>query len=270
MSYGDLDRAANRIAHALRAAGVRPGMLVGLGTGRGIAHVCGGLGILKAGACLVMLPMDAPEERLNYILADTGLRHVVGFASGNWPDAVAVIDPAADGHAETPLGLAASVDRSYVVYTSGTTGQPKGSVNSLIGLANFCEWYGRAYDLAPGHVVSSVSNVAFDGTVAEIWPTLTHGATLVLVPEDTLRDPWLLSAMLTEHGVNTLYLPMGYLDAIARSGFDWPSITAAGSGRRRPDEGLSAAARAGAGTRQRLRSFRNPVRFERRADRPQP
>jgi pristinamycin I synthase-3/4 len=223
MSYGDLDRAANRIAHALRADGVRPGMLVGLGTGRGIAHVCGGLGILKAGACLVMLPMDAPEERLNYILADTGLRHVVGFASGNWPDAVAVIDPAADGHAETPLGLAASVDRSYVVYTSGTTGQPKGSVNSLIGLANFCEWYGRAYDLAPGHVVSSVSNVAFDGTVAEIWPTLTHGATLVLVPEDTLRDPWLLSAMLTEHGVNTLYLPMGYLDAIARSGFDWPS-----------------------------------------------
>ncbi|MEH7829979.1 non-ribosomal peptide synthetase [Gemmobacter denitrificans] len=223
MNYGELDRASNRLAHALRAAGVRPGMLVGLGTGRGIAHICGGLAILKAGACFVMLPMDAPAERLAYVLADAGLDHVIGSASGPWPERIKVIDPEGRGFPETPLPPFARVDRAYVVYTSGTTGQPKGSINTQSGLANFCDWWGRMLELAPGRTVSAVSNVAFDGNICEIWPTLTHGATLVIVPEDTLRDPWLLSDLLARHQVDTVYLPMGYLDAIAKSGFDWPA-----------------------------------------------
>ncbi|MDR0810005.1 MAG: amino acid adenylation domain-containing protein, partial [Gemmobacter sp.] len=222
MTYAELDRTRNRIAHALRAAGVMPGMLVGLGTGRGIAHVCGGLAILKAGACFVMLPMDAPAERLAYVLADAGLDHVIGFTSDPWPDTITVVEPEARGYPETSLPPFARVDRAYVVYTSGTTGQPKGSINTQSGLANFCEWWGRLLDLGPGRIVTSVSNVAFDGTVCEIWPVLTHGATLLVVPEDTLRDPWLLSEMLAEHRADTMYLPMGYLDAIAKSGFDWP------------------------------------------------
>uniref|UniRef100_UPI00124DA0B8 non-ribosomal peptide synthetase n=1 Tax=Gemmobacter serpentinus TaxID=2652247 RepID=UPI00124DA0B8 len=222
MTYDALDRASNRLAHALRAAGVRPGMLVGLGTGRGIAHICGGLAILKAGAAFVMLPMDAPADRLAYVLADANLRHVIGSASGPWPEGIALIDPEAAGYSEAPLPPFARVDRAYVVYTSGTTGQPKGSINTQSGLANFCDWWGGLLDLEPGRIVSAVSNVAFDGNICEIWPTLTHGATLVIVAEDTLRDPWLLADLLAEHQVDTVYLPMGYLDAIAKSGFDWP------------------------------------------------
>uniref|UniRef100_UPI0012FFEDA2 non-ribosomal peptide synthetase n=1 Tax=Oceaniglobus roseus TaxID=1737570 RepID=UPI0012FFEDA2 len=224
LGYGALDRAANRLAHALRAAGVGAGTLVGLGTGRGIAHIVAGLAILKAGGAFVMLPMDAPPARLRHILSDTALRHVVGPPDGGWPAEVTVIDPRAEGHPETPPPpvAASAASRAYVVFTSGTTGRPKGSVNTRAGLANLCHWYGAAFDLGPGSVVSAVANIAFDGILPEIWPTLTHGATLVLVPEDTLRDPWLLSDLLAGTGVDTLYLPMGYLDAIARSGFDFP------------------------------------------------
>ncbi|WP_284166140.1 non-ribosomal peptide synthetase, partial [Frigidibacter sp. SD6-1] len=244
ISYHALDAQANRLAHALIAAGVRPGALVALGTGRGPDHVAAMIAVNKAGAAYVMLPLDAPAERLAYILADTGAAHVIGAPAPHWGAAV-VIDPAAAGFPETPPAVPRP-DLAYVVYTSGTTGQPKGSMNSHSGIANMSIWYADACGIGPGTRVSVVANIAFDGILPEIWPALMRGAELVLVPDDILRDPWALADHLARTRVEVLYLPMGYLDTLATTGFAWPDslkIVVAGGDRMKryllpPDLGL--------------------------------
>jgi amino acid adenylation domain-containing protein len=221
-TYAELDRRSDRLSHALRAAGVTLGTLVALGCGRGPDHVSAMLAVAKAGGTAVMLPTDAPAERLHFILSDTGLSHLVGLPDPVWPSGLILVAPDATGHPETSLPDLHPT-RAYVVYTSGTTGRPKGSINSHAGLINKCVWYAQTYGFGPGSVVSAVSNLAFDGILAEVWPALVSGACIVMIPTDTLRDPWLLQAALLENGVDTMYLPMGYLETLATTGFDWPA-----------------------------------------------
>ncbi|RID89665.1 amino acid adenylation domain-containing protein, partial [Gemmobacter lutimaris] len=220
LTYAALDRRANRLAHALIAAGLRPGAAVGLGCGRGPDHVVAMLAANKAGAVYVMLPLDAPDDRIGFILRDTGMRHVIGRPEPRWGDAI-VIAPEAEGQPGTPPAVARP-DRAYVVYTSGTTGAPKGSINTHSGLANMSRWYAGLCDLRPGTAVSVVANIAFDGILPEIWPALMVGARLVLVPDEVLRDAWALADHLARARVEVLYLPMGYLETLAATGFNWP------------------------------------------------
>ncbi|MCA0402147.1 MAG: amino acid adenylation domain-containing protein, partial [Proteobacteria bacterium] len=232
LTYRALDEAANRLARALQGRGHGPASLIGLGTGRNLDYFTGMIAAHKIGAAFVMLPVDAPAGRIGFILADAGIDAVLTTAA----TAALFDDPAipascdilradrAEEEDTAPLPRPAfTPERAYIVYTSGTTGLPKGSINTHSGLANLCRWYREAYELGPESRVSVVANLAFDGIIPEIWPALTAGSCLVLVPEDTVRDAFALERLLEAEKVDTLYLPMGYLDALAAGNFNWPS-----------------------------------------------
>ena len=211
-TFGELDRRTNRIARHLMAAGLQPGQFVGLHLERGLPMVEAILGVLKAGAAYLPLPPSYPDERLRFMLEDTGAPLVITstLRSGDLPQTQAGIlildqleeelaqqDDAAlsEGHGpEHP---------AYVIYTSGSTGKPKGVP---ITHANLCHSIRARQEYYPGRVGSYLllSSFAFDSSVPGIFWTLTCGGTLVLPPEGTERELGQLPGIIKEHGVTHL------------------------------------------------------------------
>ena len=131
LTYGELNRRANRLAHRLRALGVGPETLVGLRLERSLDLVVGILGILKAGGAYLPLDPDYPQDRLAFMIADAGVSHVVakrGEASSGEAGRAAVVyvDDDEPGSEENPESGASASSLAYVIYTSGSTGRPKG------------------------------------------------------------------------------------------------------------------------------------------------
>jgi amino acid adenylation domain-containing protein len=186
LSYGELDRWGNRLAHRLLAAGVTPGSRVCLAVERGLGLVAGILGILKAGCAYVPLDPSYPPERLAWVLADAGAAALVSEAGmlerlPSWPGRVLLLEEAG-GLEESPR-VAVSPDwPAYVIYTSGSTGRPKGVVvshgNVLRLMASTQEWFG--FD--GQEVWTLFHSFAFDFSVWELWGALLFGGRLVVVP----------------------------------------------------------------------------------------
>src|SRR6202521_5606122 len=151
LSYRELDARSNRLAHALRALGVGPGVLVGISMERSLETPLGVLGILKAGGAYVALDPEYPRERLEFMLEDSRApvlltdeatvlripRHdAVRVVLGSEPARVMLA-----AQADTPLAAgAAPEDLAYVIYTSGSTGRPKGVAMPHRALLNLIAW----------------------------------------------------------------------------------------------------------------------------------
>ncbi|MDD1013907.1 non-ribosomal peptide synthetase [Pseudomonas rubra] len=204
LSYGELNRRANRLAHGLIARGVQRGDRVALCLPRSAERVIGLLAVLKAGAAYVPVDPNYPAERIAYLLADSAPSlvladsRIAGLAS-NVPR-LDLDQPGAYHQADTNPqvpGLNAQ-QLAYVVYTSGSTGQPKGVMIEHHALANLVHWHCQAFDVAAGTHTSSVAGFGFDAMAWEVWPALCAGATLHLPPVhignehvDELLDWWL-------------------------------------------------------------------------------
>ncbi|RME01176.1 MAG: non-ribosomal peptide synthetase, partial [Deltaproteobacteria bacterium] len=163
ITFGALDRQANRIAHALRRRGVAPEVPVALLAGRSLETLAAILGILKAGGAYLPLDPGYPKERLAFMLRDSGARFVVTTRAAWEPfeDFQSEIEPLfldeAEKHLlrepETPLDLPISPHHpAYIVYTSGSTGRPKGVIGLHAGAVNRFEWMWRTYPFAEGEV----------------------------------------------------------------------------------------------------------------------
>ncbi len=212
LSYDALNRRANRLAHRLIAEGVRPGDLVGLCSDRDFDIMVGILGILKAGAGYLPLDPALPEERVNYIIGDSraavivhqdAQRAVVANAGARL---IALVDGQCPGDwAETdPHGLADLDGRIYVMYTSGTTGRPKGVQLTHRNVArlflNTAHWYRFGAD----DVWCLFHSFAFDVSVWEMWGALCYGGRLVIVPYLVSRSPALFVDLVRDQGVTIL------------------------------------------------------------------
>jgi amino acid adenylation domain-containing protein len=197
LSYGELNRRANRLARRLRDLGVGPDQRVGLCTERSLDLLVGLLGILKAGGSYVPLDPRYPTGRLVSIMADADIRVLVGsqeVVSGLPTEAERVLlDAEADLLArlstdDLPL-LSTGESLAYVIHTSGSTGRPKGSLLTHGHVVRLFDATQALFGFGEHDIWTLFHSYAFDFSVWEIWGALLHGGRLVVVPYLVSRSP---------------------------------------------------------------------------------
>lgn len=216
-TYREVDQRANALAERLRLAGIHAGDAVALCIKRSYGAVPALLGILKTGAVYVPLDPAYPVERLAYMLVDSGARALVGSADlvDALPAAAQVVicldadgnlapmERTADLDASTPpVGVPAqplsppasphqsTADRPlYILYTSGSTGQPKGVVGSQRAAINRFAWMWRTFPFQPGEVACQKTALSFVDSVWELFGPLLRGVSSVIIADEVVKDP---------------------------------------------------------------------------------
>jgi amino acid adenylation domain-containing protein len=226
LSYRELNRRANQLAHHLKGLRVGPEVRVGICVERSFEMVVGLLGILKAGGAYVPLDPNYPRERLSFMAHDAALpilltqerlleplpehRAEVVCLDRDWERIVRE----SDGNPP----VAASPDQAaYVIYTSGSTGQPKGVVGLHRGTINRFEWMWRTYPFAPGEICCQKTTLSFGDAVWEVFGPLLQGVPTLMIPDDLVKDPPRLIDTLSAGGVTRIVLVPSLLRALLES-----------------------------------------------------
>ncbi|XXX99931.1 non-ribosomal peptide synthase/polyketide synthase [Sorangium sp. So ce204] len=219
LSYGELDRRASRIGHALRRAGVKPGELVAVLAGRGLEMLCMILGVFKAGAAYLALDDKHPAERTAQILRLAGASVVLSDA----PHATAIeatvarlspprpsilrLESASSADLPERAAAAGAVPRdqlAYVIFTSGSTGAPKGAMVTSQGMLNNQLSKIPFLDLSEDDVIAQTASQSFDISVWQFLAALLFGGRVEIVPDDIARDPVALLEHVQKTGITVL------------------------------------------------------------------
>ncbi|AJE23276.1 Non-ribosomal peptide synthase/amino acid adenylation enzyme [Azotobacter chroococcum NCIMB 8003] len=228
LSYAELNRRANRLAHRLIALGVAPETRVGICVERSVEMVVGLLAILKAGGAYVPLDPDHPDERLAWMVGDSGIgllltqSHLKGRIPGQALSVLALDSLDLAGEPEHDPQVALHGDNlAYVIYTSGSTGRPKGAANRHRSLYNRLAWMQEAYRLDASDSVLQKTPFGFDVSVWEFFWPLMVGARLVVANPGEHRDPGRLVETIRQHAVTTLHFVPSMLQAfLAHEGIE--------------------------------------------------
>ncbi len=224
VTYDELNKRANQVAHLLLVAGVTPDMPVGICIERSIEMVIGILAILKAGGAYVPLDPNLPKARLAFIIED--LRPSVILSTRELrkvlPEgAVTLIslDELQDEISRQPdrnlTPTAHSNNLAYIIYTSGSTGKPKGVQIEHRSLVAFAQSFRKECELREGDRVLQFSSLAFDASVEEIFPILICGGTIVLPTEMIVESPERFLEKCCELNITILDLPTAFWHDIA-------------------------------------------------------
>ncbi|WP_159882308.1 non-ribosomal peptide synthetase [Paenibacillus puerhi] len=219
MTYGQLNERANRLAHTLRGQGVQAGDSIGLMTERSLDMIVGILGILKAGAAYVPLDPDNPEERIRYIIEDSGIHllltqtrlqdrmsfegqrlfldepHIYAEETSNPPESVT------------------SDQLAYLIYTSGTTGNPKGNMTTHRNIVRVVKET-NYLELDREDRLLQLSSYAFDGATFEIFGALLNGSMLVLVSKETFLDMVKLADIIQRDRISVMFITTALFNAL--------------------------------------------------------
>jgi amino acid adenylation domain-containing protein len=224
LSYGELNRLANLLAHRLRALGVAEESLVAICMPHSPEMIVAGLAALKAGAAYLPLDPRHPPERLREMLADAAPAAALTLSpwrsvlAGAAPALLCVDELMGDlGHAPNPPRRTDPEGLAYVIYTSGSSGRPKGVAVPHQGLLNLVRWHQRTYRLTAADRGAQLAGPAFDAAVWEVWPYLTAGASLRLIAgeEATLpASPAALRAWIAGSGLSLAFLPTPLAEAV--------------------------------------------------------
>jgi amino acid adenylation domain-containing protein len=216
LSYADLDRRANQIAHHLRKLGVGAGARVGLCVERSLEMVVGLLGILKSGAAYVPLDPSFPLDRLRFMTDDARLALLVSTAASSASfevprERLVLFDEDANAIAAAPdtrlpadTGSARGVDPAYVIYTSGSTGKPKGVVVPHRAIVNLLSSMSRTPGLEAEDVLLAVTTLSFDIAVLELLLPITVGAKAVIARKDQMVDGDALGKLLEQENATVM------------------------------------------------------------------
>ena len=234
LTYGQLDALTNQLAHALRDAGVRRGDRVGIYLHKSLEAVVGVFGAMKGGAIYVPLDPNAPARRLAYITRNCDIKVLVtsGTVSGlvdllsentpvqtvllmdnpqpaEMPESLRVVTwsqiSEQDDGPVSPSG-AIETDLAYILYTSGSTGEPKGVMISHRTILTFVNWSCEAFRMTPADRVTSHAPLHFDLSTFDIYATLKNSGTAVLVPERVSVFPIQLADLLQHERITISYL----------------------------------------------------------------
>lgn len=223
LSYGELRTRALGVAATLRDKGVRPGDLVALIGPKCAEQIPAVLGILAAGAAYLPIGADQPAERTARILESSGVAAVLvcggAEATHTGVPVVAVADAAARDGEEQP----AEVDPNslaYVLFTSGSTGEPKGVELTHDAVMNTIEFVTDHFGLHAGDRSLALASLEADMSVLEIFALLRAGGAVVVVDEDQRRDPDTWARLIQQHGVTFLNWMPGWLDMLLEVGGD--------------------------------------------------
>ncbi|MEU8652095.1 amino acid adenylation domain-containing protein [Streptomyces sp. NPDC048737] len=205
MTYGELNRWANRVAWDLKERGVGPETVVGVGVPRGPAMIAAVLGVLKAGGAYLPLEPALPADRVAGMLADAGCSLVLSTPdTERWtlPDGVRLAelaDARSPGADHDPEPAAGPDNTAYVIFTSGSTGKPKGVAVTHRPVHNLLDWCYRTFAFGPDDVVLCVTSLGFDLSVFDIFGLLGCGGGVYIADAVQQRDPQLLlDVLLTE------------------------------------------------------------------------
>jgi amino acid adenylation domain-containing protein len=207
ITYGELNKAANRLGHYLREQGIGSNDLVGIYIERSIDMLVALLGILKAGATYVPLDPLFPPDRIRYMMEDAELKGLVTQSSlladiQHRPQLVLCMDEAADSLAgqpdSDPAVSGTAADLAYVIYTSGSTGKPKGVELPHRGVVNFLTTMAQQPGLTAEDTLVAVTTLSFDIAVLELFLPLLNGARLVIATKDVASDGQRLAELIDQ------------------------------------------------------------------------
>lgn len=219
VTYEELNKRANQVAHSLRLAGIAPDQPVGICIGRSIEMVVAILAVLKAGGAYVPLDADSPKARLAVILQDLrpSLILTTRYLTKVLPEGpyrLMVLNESQNEIDRQPvtnlMPSAGPQNLAYVIYTSGSTGRPKGVQIEHHALVEFAFNFCKECELKEGERVLQFASIAFDASVEEIFPFLISGGTIVLPAEMTLESPERFLSLCRSLNLTVLDLPTAY------------------------------------------------------------
>lgn len=225
ITYRELNTRANRMAHYLRRRGVGPDVRVGVLLERSIEMVVAVLAVIKAGGAYVPLDGSHPSSRLRFMLDDAAVALLLTQAGQpevltDGEVGVVYLDEQwqqfESESRENPEIVTTAENLAYVMYTSGSTGQPKGvavthrAINRLVRNTNYVE-------LHQSDRLAQVSNASFDAATFEIWGALVHGAQLVGLEKETALSPPEFKRALAEQQISAMFLTTALFNQIAQN-----------------------------------------------------
>ncbi|GAA4971883.1 amino acid adenylation domain-containing protein [Actinoplanes utahensis] len=216
VTFAELNRRANRLAHRLITRGAGPESLVAVLLGRDARLPATLLAVVKAGAAYLPLDPAHPPARIAALIAAAQPSCLITTGDIAAPEGVPVLllddGPAGDGPDHDPVDADRHAPLSpahpaYVIHTSGSTGKPKGVLVTHQGLAALVAGQERVFATGPGRRVLQFAALSFDATSSELWVTLVSGATLVLTAGERMLPGEPLAALLAERAVDCVTLP---------------------------------------------------------------
>ena len=232
LTYADIDKRTNQLAHHLRSMCVGRNDLVGICLERSIDMVVGSLSAWKAGGAYLPLDPAYPPQRLAQVMNDaqpsvllTREQVAKRLPKGTWQVIELDVDEPQISTRSTDSANCqiSGDDLAYVIYTSGSTGQPKGVQINHGSLLNLVFWHQRTFDVKPSDRASQLASPGFDAAVWELWPYLAAGASIYLPDEDLRYEPDSLRNWLVEKRITMAFAPTQLAERLIN--LPWPRAT---------------------------------------------
>jgi amino acid adenylation domain-containing protein len=230
MTFAELNRRANQVAHCLSGKGIAPGSLIGLYVERSFDMVIGILGILKAGGAYVPLDPSFPNSRLSYMVEDSKMEALITHRQlecnlQTCPPVVVHLDTDADEIATLSgeskgLTPAQIRDRAYVLYTSGSTGKPKGVAIPHSAIVNFLLSMRKEPGFAANDILLAVTTLSFDIAGLELYLPLITGGRVVIASREDTKDPKRLMNLMQASGCTVMQATPATWRALIQAGWN--------------------------------------------------
>jgi amino acid adenylation domain-containing protein len=229
LTYKELNEQSNRLAHYLHEErNIRPGALVGLMMDQSIDGVIAILGILKTGGAYLPIDPEYPQERIDYMLKDSGAKILL----------TELPEGPKHHHSSNQFIIHNCNNLAYVLYTSGTTGRPKGVMVEHRSVVNLVHWFGQTYGLQAGVNLLQLTGYSFDPSVEDIFSTLVHGASLVVASRALLADMIKLREFIRAHQIHIIDFIPALLDELLCGGEKPDSLRVVISGGEKLEDSL--------------------------------